>query len=90
MARLRAIASLGAVKKHIDRMKQQPLREDVAKVNGYSQRIQQDVAAIDGLTARANIAIRTIGDGVAELRIPEAVAAIRTARAAVRLLFSQS
>ncbi len=87
---LRAIGAAGVVKKHVDSIKAQPLLADVAKAQRYSQRINEDMAAIEALLVRANSAIGTINDSIAVMRVPEAVAAVRTAGAAIRLLVNHS
>lgn len=87
---LRAMSALRVVKNHAQQMKNQPLLLELPRANGYMQRIDDDVAAIDALLVRANAAIRTINDGVADMRIPEAVAAVRVAGAAIRLLFNHT
>ncbi len=85
---LRAVRALRVVKNHVDRMKTLPLLAEVKKAQVNANRINADMAAIDALLARANAAIRTINESIADLRIPEAVAAVRTAGAAITLLFN--
>lgn len=85
---LRLMRAAGIVKKHVNRMKALPVIGEAAKAERNVQRINADMAAIDELLVRANAAIRSINESLAELRIPEAVAAVRTAGAAIHLLFN--
>ncbi|HET7813722.1 MAG TPA: hypothetical protein VFL13_05065 [Candidatus Baltobacteraceae bacterium] len=87
---LRAMTAARVVKNHVDRMKAQPLIGKLAKAQGDVQRINENVDAINALLVRANAAIRTMNDAIGEMRLPEAVAAIRTAGAAIRLLFNHT
>ena len=83
-----ALRALQVVKKHADRMKSPPLVAEVAKAQANVARINADMTAIEALLVRANAAVRSINEGIADLRIPEAIAAIRTAGAAIRLLLN--
>lgn len=85
---LRAMLAARVVKNHVDRMKALPIVAEVAKSEGYAARINADLAGIEELLVRANAAIRAINKGLAEMRIPEAIAAVRMAGAAIRLLFN--
>jgi hypothetical protein len=85
---IRAALAARAVKQHVDRLKATPLADDAAKAAVYGRRIGAALPQIEALLVRANAAISTISDALKELRIPEAVAALRTAGAAIRLLFS--
>ncbi|MBV8638643.1 MAG: hypothetical protein JO322_11210 [Candidatus Eremiobacteraeota bacterium] len=87
---VRAMSAARIVKNHVERMKAQPLLAAFARAQSNMQQINEDVAALDALLVRANAAIRTMNDGIAEMRIPQAVAAVRTAGAAIRLLFNHT
>ena len=85
---LRAALAARTVKMHVDRVQAFPLLADAAEARVSIQRINHDLARLDGLLARANVAVRTLNEALAQMRIPEAVAAARAAGAAIRLLFS--
>ena len=85
---LRAMRAARVVKNHVERIKTSPLVARVKQAELNVDRINVDVVAIDALLVRANAAIRTINEGIADLRIPEAILAVRTAGAAIRLLFN--
>ena len=85
---LRAALAAKRVKDHTDRIKASPLATNAASAAVYGERINADLAQIDVLLARANAAISSINASIQQLRIPEAVAAVRTAGAAIRLLFN--
>lgn len=87
---VRALTAARAVKNHVDRMKAQPLVSKLARAKENMQRIDGNVTELEALLVRANAAVGTINDGIAEMRIPQAVAAVRTAGAAVRLLFNHT
>lgn len=76
------------VKVHADRVRALPLLADAAAAQVNVQRINDDLAQLDGLLLRATAAVRTINEALAQMRIPQAVAAARTAGAAIHLLFS--
>ena len=85
---LRAIAALRIVKKHSDALRASPLIARATGAQNDVNRIRADVVVIQSLVERSKYAIAEINQGFADLRIPQAVAAMRTANAAVRLLFS--
>ncbi|HET9030043.1 MAG TPA: hypothetical protein VFN49_07695 [Candidatus Aquilonibacter sp.] len=84
----RAALAARVVKAHVDRVQSATVIADAAEAQVYAQRINDDLAQVEGLLARANAAIATINQGLHDLRIPEAIAALRTAGAAIRLLLS--
>ena len=85
---IRAAVAARTVKAHADRLKELPVLAQAAQADVYAQRINDDVAQIDGLLVRANLAIQSINASIQKMRIPEAIAALRTAGAAIRLLAS--
>lgn len=85
---LRAALAARAVKAHVGRAKALPMVADLAKAEAYVHRINDDLARVNGLLARGKAAIDSINESVTRMRIPEAVLAVRTAGAALRLLFS--
>jgi hypothetical protein len=85
---VRAAMAARVVKAHADRLKTAPLVTDAARAQTYVARINEDMAGIQALLERAQAAIAQINRGLADLRIPEAVAAVRTAGLAIRLLLN--
>lgn len=82
-----AVAGL-AVKKHADALKSLPIVAEVTGARVYGERINARLGQMSELLARANGAVQSINASLQEMRIPEAVAAVRTAGAAIRLLFA--
>ena len=85
---IRAALAARVVNAHLQRLKNEPLIAGASNAQACVKRINDDVAQIELLLARAQIALRTIREGIEDLRVPEAVVAVRTAGAAIRLLFS--
>jgi hypothetical protein len=84
VAVLGANRSLGVAMARIDASP--VLALDPARLQRAFNRIQNDATAGAVLLDRAALALREIGDGFRELRLREAVTAIRLAGVAVRLL----
>jgi hypothetical protein len=51
-------------------------------------RLQASIDAVPPLLARANVAIERVNLALNDLRLPQAIAALRGARLAIRLLVS--
>lgn len=75
------------VKRHADALKKSPILGYPAEAQALAHRIDADLAQMQPLLERAKIAIDTINRSLQQLRMPEAVLAVRTAGAAIRLLF---
>ena len=82
-----AVAGL-RVKRHADALQAHPLIQRAAAAPALGERITHDLEAITGLTARAQAALEQLGAALQELRLPQAIAALRVAGAAIRLLVS--
>lgn len=85
---LRAVLSALRVKRHVAAVSEAPFLGYAEEAQAYALRLNADLEEMAPLLARAKKALDSINDAVAEMRMPQAVFALRTASAALRLLFS--
>lgn len=76
------------VKRHVEALKHSPVLGYPAEAQALAHRIEADLAQMQPLLERAKLAIDRINQSLQQLRLPEAAFALRTARAAIRLLIS--
>lgn len=85
------VAALAAlrVKKRADALKAEAQAVvDVKAAQATALRLQTSLEAVGPLLDRAKAAIDEINTGLTEMKLPQAMAALRTAGAAIRLLAS--
>ena len=74
------------LKQHVDRTKAMPLFAELKTLNDVKTRLNTDLAEMEALLPRAEAAGQQVMDGLNEMRIPQAIAALRITGAAIRLL----
>jgi len=74
------------LKQHVDRTRATPIFADLKTLDAAKTRLNNDLTEIEALLPRAQAAGQEIMDGLDELRIPQAIAALRMTGAAIRLL----
>jgi ABC-type phosphate transport system auxiliary subunit len=70
----------------LEALKQHEARFDVGRLSAATERINADLAATQPLLERTSAALAQIRGACADLRLPQAVAAIRVAALAVKAL----
>lgn len=86
---LRAALALARLAKHLDRTSNEVATlVDAQRLESNLARMSNFANGVEALVARSRCAVNDITASLAEFRLPEAVLAVRTARAAVRLLLS--
>ncbi len=85
-----AVAAVAAlrVKRHADALQAHPLIARAAAAPALGERITHDLEALTGLSVRAQAALEQLAVALHEVRLPQAIAALRVAGAAIRLLLS--
>ncbi len=86
---VRAALAAAVVKRHADVLTSALPVGDLAELEAYMQRINGAVEGIRPLIARGQAAVQRIDRALRELRMPEAIAALRLAGASLRLLFGR-
>jgi hypothetical protein len=76
-----------AVVEHAQRLRSAPVALfDSARLETALERVKRDVAELPPLVDRASAAVREIGAGMGELRLRQALVALRLAGVAIRAL----